>query len=325
MSEEVATRAIDLFMFLADGAKTAEIIFTGGEPLLRFQCLRSIVNYVDQVAKEHAISYQLVLKTNGTITTSEIVDFLCDAPWRVVVSIDGSAESHDRNRRDSLGRPTWDVAVAALSALMQRGVECVASMTVHPNSCSTVLRDVRALQKLGVNRIDVGPVYGTVQWSEFQSQQFAESIGELALLMRDEFTNGGFLEIGPIYRDSEHVGNQMRNIWGCKAGLSNLAFLPDGSIAGCSALAMLTPGFPDLILGDVWKGLNDHAVTRLRRNAGATLHSRPQCKRCPTRNNCAGGCLAINYSTTRMPLHPPQFYCETIAAIPKAWKLAWSP
>jgi uncharacterized protein len=301
---------------------SAEVV-TGGEPLLRIRLLRSIAGRVERAAKEHGISYQLVLKTNGTLTTAEIADFLKDGPWRVVVSIDGSEQTHDRYRKDCSGRSTWNAVTAAIGALMERGVECVASMTVHPSACSTVLRNVRELQKLGLNRIDIGPAYGTVQWSEVQSQHFAESLGELAAWMKSEFAKGSFLEIGPIYQESEHVHSQLRNVWGCKAGSSNLAFLPDGSIAGCSALAMLAPRFPHLILGDVWNGVDSDAIARLRKDAGAGVRNRRQCKQCPTRDNCAGGCLAINYSTSGTPLQPPQFYCQTIAAIPEAWKVAW--
>jgi uncharacterized protein len=181
MSDDVTGRAIDLFMFLADGAKTAEIAVTGGEPLLRFGSLRSIAGHVERDARERGISYQLILKTNGTMLTPEIADFLKEAPWRVV-SIDGSEQSHYRHRKDCSGRSTWHAVTAAIAALMERGVECVASMTVHPSACSTVLRNVRELQKLGLRRIDIGPAYGTVQWSEVQSRHFAESLGELAVL-----------------------------------------------------------------------------------------------------------------------------------------------
>lgn len=38
-----------------------------------------------------------------------------------------------------------------------------------------------------------------------------------------------------------------------------------------------------------------------------------------------GGCLAINYVTTGMPLMPPGVYCKTISAIPAAWHTAWAP
>src|ERR1035437_3128063 len=200
MPDDVAGRAIDLFMFLADGAQTAEIMVTGGEPLLRIRLLRSIAGRVERAAKEHGISYQLVLKTNGTLMTAEIADFLKDGPWRVVVSIDGSEQTHDRYRKDCSGRSTWNAVTAAIGALMERGVECVASMTVHPSACSTVLRNVRELQKLGLNRIDIGPAYGTVQWSEVQSQHFAESLGEIAEGMKSEFAKGSFLEMGHIYQ-----------------------------------------------------------------------------------------------------------------------------
>jgi uncharacterized protein len=323
MSDDVAARAIDLFLFLADGAQTAEITVTGGEPLLRFGSLRSIAGRVERTATQHSISYQLVLKTNGTMMTPEIANFLKDGSWHVVVSIDGSEQSHDRHRKDHSGRPTWHAVTRAIAALMERGVECVASMTVHPSACSMVVSNVRELQKLGLHRIDIGPAYGTVPWSDVESESFAESLGELAVLMKSERAKGCLLEIGPLYQESEHVQNQLRDVWGCKAGAKNLAFLPDGSIAGCSALAMLAPRFPHLFLGDVWNGVDSDAVRRLRQDAGAGVRRRSQCKRCAARDNCAGGCLAINYSTSGIPLRIPAFYCKTIAAIPEAWKVAW--
>jgi uncharacterized protein len=325
MPVEVGARAIDMFMFLAEGATTAEVTFTGGEALLRFRDLKSIVSHIRKTAKERNIACQLILKTNGTILSPQIVDFLSDESWRVVVSIDGAPTSHDRHRKDKSGRPTQETVAQNIAILLRRGVECVASMTVHPDNCSTVARDVRELQHLGLSHIDIGPVYGTAQWGEAESLQLADSLNEVALWMRDEAAKGCCLEIGPLYEESEHVGDALRDVWGCKAGSSHLAFLPDGSVCGCSSLAMLTPEFPELVVGDVWKGLDDGALTNLQQLAQAEGHSRLGCQQCSTRDNCAGGCLAINYSTTRSPLQPPTFYCRTISAIPKAWSTAFTP
>jgi uncharacterized protein len=324
MPVEVGVRAIDMFMFLADGASTAEITFTGGEALLRFRDLESIVSHVRKTATEHDIACQFILKTNGTILSPQIVDFLSDGSWRVVVSIDGTPTSHDRHRKDKSGRPTQKTVAQNIAILLERGVECVASMTVHPDECPKVVSNVHELRQMGLSRIDLGPVYGTVRWSEAQSLQFADSLNEVAMVIRDEVARDSYLEIGPLYRESEHVGNALHDIWGCKAGTSHLAFLPDGSISGCSSLAMLIPQFPELVIGDVWKGFDDNALTHLQQLALAGQGSRIECQKCSTKDNCAGGCLAINYSTTRNPLQPPNFYCRTISVIPKAWNTAWT-
>jgi uncharacterized protein len=144
MPVEVGTRAIDMFMFLAEGATTAEVTFTGGEALLRFRDLRSIVSHVRKTAKERGIACQLILKTNGTILSPRIIDFLVEGSWRVVVSIDGTPTSHDRHRKDKSGKPTQKTVSYNIAALQRHGIECVASMTVHPDNSFKVVSNVRA-------------------------------------------------------------------------------------------------------------------------------------------------------------------------------------
>lgn len=132
------------------------------------------------------------------------------------------------------------------------------------------------------------------------------------------------LEVGPLHRESEHIGEKLTDCWGCRAGLTNLAFLPNGQIAGCSALGMLVAKLPELVLGDVWDGIADEAIGRLLTMSQRRSCGRPRCQVCPSANNCAGGCLAINYSTTGLPLVPPEFYCRTISAISPTWQRAWA-
>ena len=313
-----------MLMFLAQGATTVELTFTGGEPLLRFPDLQALADRAQQRAHEYGMVPQFVLKTNGTILNPQILAFLSDGPWRVVVSIDGAATAHDLHRRDSAGNPTYQAVSRTIATLIASGVACAASLTVHPNACDIVVSNVRHLHSMGLTNMDVGPVYGTVPWSREEVSRLAKSLNEVAMVMRHEAAEGRYLEVGPIYRESEHVGEKLCDTWGCHAGSRNLAFLPDGSIAGCSALAMLVPRFQELVLGNVWEGIDERALAEMLRLAQAGARDRSRCRQCPTASNCRGGCLAINYATTGLPLHPPDLYCRTISAIPNAWRLAWA-
>ena len=266
---------------------------------------------------------QFILKSNGTLLDPETIAFLCDAQWRVVISVDGTVKTHNRHRRDSAGNPTYDAVLRGITTLIAKGVPCVASLTVHPSACDVIASNVKHLHGVGLTNIDVGPAYGTVRWNRVKADRLAKSLDQVALVMRDQIAAGRYLEVGPVYRDSEHVGGKLRGTWGCHAGSGNLAFLPDRSIAGCSALAMLVPKFPTLVLGNVWEGIDEHALAEQLRLSQAAIGDRPKCRRCTTAPNCTGGCIAINYATTGLPLDPPGFYCRTISAIPNAWRLAW--
>jgi radical SAM protein with 4Fe4S-binding SPASM domain len=99
--------------------------------------------------------------------------------------------------------------------------------------------------------------------------------------------------------------------------------MPNGQIVGCSALAMLNKKFPELILGDVYNGLDQNSIDHLVQLVQTDGGDRPICKNCKSSINCTGGCLAINYSTSGIAFSPPELYCKTISAIPEALKKAW--
>lgn len=323
MDESTGRKAVEMFVYLASGAKTVEFTYTGGEPLTAFPTLVVLTDYARQRASEAGMESSFVLKTNGTILDSDIVDFLRDHPVKVVLSIDGARQTHDRHRRTASGHETHSAVQRNLLALLQNDVPCVASMTIHPSESARVSEGIRFLHSLGAARIDVGPAYGTVAWTEEQVEQFASSLIDAATYVHEVARAGDQLNVGPFYRESEHVGGILSDRWGCHAASTHLAFLPNGTICGCSALAMIIDRVPELILGDVRRGLEQEAVDRMLSLAQATAEKRRACQNCETKANCTGGCLAINYATTGSPLVPPYLYCNTISVIPLAWQKAW--
>lgn len=323
MSVETGRRAIDMFVDLAQGASSLEVTFTGGEPLIEFTTLKDLTVYAQQRATEVGASIFFVVKTNGTILNQTIIDFLNAKRIKLVVSIDGTLENHDEYRKDPAQNGTHYIVSRNLKVVLQNAIPCVASITVHPRLCKTALDSVRYLHNLGVEQIDLGPAYGTVKWTKSEGFAFSKSMNDVANYMREMAAAGKNLEVGPIYKESEHVGDMLSDHWGCGAASTNIAFVPDGRITGCSALAMLIPRYPKLVLGDVWKGLEEHATKRLLQLAQAGIQKRPSCQRCEAAVNCKGGCLAINFSTTESPFTPPEFYCKTMRSIPNAWQTAW--
>jgi len=324
MDIEIGTGALDMFFQLADGATSTEIVFTGGEPLLRFPTLKFLVYYAERHARAANISVRFVLKTNGTRINTEVIAFLKRHRMKAVVSIDGTSFTHDKARRGQAGCDTHQVVIAGFKALLNSGVHCVASITTLPDTCGDLLENVQYLHTLGAEYIDVGPAYGTVHWLRSDITRFLRGLEAVASFMRGTRLAGKRLEVGPLYQKSEHIGGQLTDSWGCGAVSTNIAILPDGRVSGCSSLAMLALKFPNVIIGDVQHGIDNEAASDLLAIAQAGYSHRPRCKECSVSANCAGGCLAINYAQLGKPLIPPRFYCRSMAALPKAWKIAWA-
>jgi uncharacterized protein len=323
MSIEIGQKAIDLMFYLSEGAKSIEFIFTGGEPLLEFNTLSHLIEYSNIKAQSAGMDIRFILKTNGTILNSEILETIKKYDIDTVISIDGNQKIHDKHRLAKNGRKTHEIICRNLKVLLQNQVKCTASLTVHPDAIQNVLSGIQTICNLGIENIDIGPVYGTVKWSASKSLKFSKLLFDIANFVFESNKKGGRINIKPIEKESAHRNNILSESWGCHAASSNLAFLPNGQISGCSSLAMISNEFPELLIGNVDSGIDQTSLDRLIYSAQCGAEVKLICRECKTSSNCAGGCLAINYSTSGKAFFPPKFYCETISNIEKAWNIAW--
>lgn len=108
MDIKVAKKAIKYYMelyeekFLRGYRKAPLINFYGGEPLLEYNLIKDVVQYVKNNYKREVEYY---ITTNGLLLNEEISNFFIKSEFRVTVSLDGDRLNHDRNRvtKDSRG------------------------------------------------------------------------------------------------------------------------------------------------------------------------------------------------------------------------------
>lgn len=118
MPWDVARPALDEFLRHSGDAPDRIITFYGGEPLLNLELIRKCVGYARARAGGKVLSFGL--STNGSLLTGAAADFLASERFALMVSLDGPAAVHDRNRRFQSGAPTWDRVVGNVRAFLQR-------------------------------------------------------------------------------------------------------------------------------------------------------------------------------------------------------------
>ena len=84
--------------FIAHRPKDIYISFYGGEPLLEFDLIKEVVFFSEALARDDGKDVKFSMTTNGTLLTDEIIHFLVEHRFSVVVSLDGGKETHDRYR-----------------------------------------------------------------------------------------------------------------------------------------------------------------------------------------------------------------------------------
>ena len=118
MSKQSALNALRYFAERCHETAHPVVSFYGGEPLLEFELIRSLV----LEAKSHTDwpSLQFTISTNGTLLNDEIIDFVLEHEIRLQVSLDGPEPIHDRHRTLADGRPTHQQLEQTITTIIAR-------------------------------------------------------------------------------------------------------------------------------------------------------------------------------------------------------------
>lgn len=108
-------------MDFAEGSLS--IVFQGGEPTLcGLDFFRETIAKIKKYNKKN-ISVSLSIQTNGLLLNDEWAIFLKENNFLVGISLDGVQQTHDRFRKDYLGRPTFQKIMHSIELLQKYQVE----------------------------------------------------------------------------------------------------------------------------------------------------------------------------------------------------------
>jgi uncharacterized protein len=109
MSFETAKGAIK--KFLNKSTNKFCLSFYGGEPLLNFKLIESIISFIHEQSTREII---LAMTTNGTLLTPEKCNYLAGNGFLLNISLDGPKHIHDRYRVYKNGTGTYDSVIQNL-------------------------------------------------------------------------------------------------------------------------------------------------------------------------------------------------------------------
>lgn len=97
MSKDTALKSVDFLIKNSLYTDSLYIGFYGGEPLIEYDLIKSVVEYSKRLSQGKTIHYSIT--TNATLMSNELIDFLIENDFSVLVSLDGPEHIHDKNRR----------------------------------------------------------------------------------------------------------------------------------------------------------------------------------------------------------------------------------
>jgi len=136
MTLETGRAAIDATFLSArtHGFREVKFKYSGGEPLLRFPLVAELHQYAQNLADQHGLSLDGVVLSNGTLLTESLISTLQSLGLRLMISLDGLGELHDRHRRYASGRRSSADVVESIELALAHGLTPNISITISPRT-----------------------------------------------------------------------------------------------------------------------------------------------------------------------------------------------
>lgn len=291
MTFEVGKQAIDFLVANSGKHRNLEVDFFGGEPLMNFGVVKQIVAYARSIEKEHNKNFRFTLTTNGLNLSDEVIDFANKECYNVVLSLDGRKEVHDRYRKTTDGRGSYDLIVPKFQRFIEkRGDRGYYMRGTFTHNNPDFFNDLLHMLDLGFTQLSMEPVVCAPE------DPYALTEDDLAVV----FKQYELLAEEMIRREKEgrpftfyHYMIDLsggpciyKRISGCGSGTEYLAVTPWGELFPCHQFV----GDPKYSMGDVKNGVTNSALRDEFKLCNA--YSRPECRDCWAKLWCGGGCAA---------------------------------
>lgn len=283
---DIAIRAVDLLFDYSGNQDDIEITFFGGEPTLNFPLIQQVVEYVTakQTVIHKKVEYHMT--SNGILIDDSMARFFAEHGIRVLLSIDGLQETHDRFRIDKSGKGTFDRVMKGMHILKRYQPWIGTKMTVMPDNVHRLLDDVVGLADLGINQFIIGPATGII-WADDALTTLRYQLTLVWKWYQAAKDRSEHVRIAEFDDQSSDQPN-----FGCQAGRNSISISINGEISPCARILALENKRLLKKLGDVHYGLT-HLVNRHELNDCSQL--RRNCERQGIAEEYDGGCFAKNF------------------------------
>jgi uncharacterized protein len=331
MSKQSAFDGVDyLINHSQDQSKPLAISFYGGEPLLRYSLLKEITIYAENQASKKGKEMLFSITTNGTLLTSEIIEFFIKHSFQLVISLDGPGEINDRYRKLKNGEGAFDRIMNVLQMIKERDaayfnhlVRC--SVVIMPNSdlieLETFFNDLHV--NLIVNYVDT---YG-LDDARFRQKASNDSMESLKSSLIEHLLKEG-IEIlsnsssgkdfsiaflSPMLRRflEPKTSSRVMELGQCIPGASRLYLAADNFFYPCEKLA----GHSIARIGNIETGINPVKAENLIKQFYEMASSK--CSGCWMSSRCSA-CLALTCSGDSLDKKKFNHYCNGT----KSWGLS---
>lgn len=316
MSFDTAQKIVDFAVKITPPNQRINFGFFGGEPLLCFNLIQKIIEYIREKEKETKNPISLNIATNGTLLDKTILEFIEKEKINLCLSIDGPENVHNLNRLYKDGRGSFEDVFRSLRLIPNILHKFQVNAVYSPNTIDSLLEVVSFFDKLKVAAIHLNPNICTT-WEEDICLKLKRYFMELANFYIQCYKESREIALNLI--DSKLILLVKRGYEEadkCSMGEGEWAFAPSGNIYPCERF-IGEDNKDKFCLGNIHTGLNQKCICSLMKHRG---NHDEKCKTCNLQKYCMNWCGCTNYYSTGKSDLVSTFICENEKAIIEAAK-----
>lgn len=271
MSTETAFRSVDFLYEHSKDAFEVTITFYGGEPLLNFELIKSTVQYANNKFKTKEVMFNMT--TNASILNNEIIDFLVENKFYLLISLDGKRETQNLHRKYlNNGKNTFDPVWKNITNIRKKHPLYFAS---HIQFNAVVLQDenpndvLMFFEKNNISKETVHIRRADMNGIDYYISPISlKNNTENNILIEDMYKTA--LE---HYLDKSAISNQWHHNGPCIPAVRRLFVNADEEFYPCEKI----DSDPSCLLGTLNKGINIEKAKEIM-NIGRLTEQ--ECKKC---------------------------------------------
>lgn len=287
---------------LSKGKEYVSIGFFGGEPLLNKEALYDIVNCCDDFFEKNKIRFGYSITTNGTLIDEEFAKFCKKHKISVGISIDGTKESHDKNRLDYDNNSTYERTLNGLKTCLNNGVKVMTLPVVCLNNVEDMSDNLEYFISLGVKEVSFNFNY-LDDWNDDSLALLKNQYGMINDIYIRELKKNNVIRVYPIDTKITFLLDKNRQCTE-RCNMDRTCVDSDGNYYPCVQFV----GKEKFKIGDIENGVDDKKRFELIKTRNT---SNVVCTGCALKKYCAYNCGCIRFATTNDIVDVSPLVCET--------------
>ena len=297
MDFETAKRGLDWFrkLYPKNRPLKPQIAFFGGEPMLNFPVVKQSADYALELFKEEGVSFGMA--TNMTLITDEQLDYFAGFDdFKLLVSIDGPENIHNKQRPLLNGKNSYRVTAERIRKAISKGIFCTGRATVYADTDRTLVAE--EMKKLGLLNWQLSIVSGcaadgiTRNDNNLVYERWLREWPKKGVALVSAIKERSKKKTEEFLPDEDFINTFIRGIsestvssdvMGCIAGRGQYALSASGKLYPCHRFV----GMDDFCYGKLSDFPSDTGWDEFK---SERLEINKECRKCFLRYYCGGDC-----------------------------------